>query len=344
MSGADSDGVIGLKHIRAHGGVTIAQDPNEAEYDSMPGSAIASGMVDWVLPVEKMAPKLMEFVQNENRMKLPPEIPEADAPDAKVEDAPGGETVSEETRDREDETAMGEVLADVRAKTGHDFDHYKRATVLRRIARRMQVNSLESIPQYLEFIRTHPAEGRASPPGFAHQRDAFLSRSRSICGARSANSTTLRGEEGTDDEMRVWVAGCATGEEAYSIAMLLHEHAERHKTAKGPNFRHGHRRAGDRGSARRTLPVNDRGGRVAGTVASVLCARPRPLPRAQTNPREGSFRCTQCVEGFAVLAVRSYFLSQPSHLPDSAGAGAGIRSFSFRIVFGRPPFHRQLGE
>ena len=100
MSGADSDGVIGLKHIRAQGGLTIAQDPNEAEYDSMPATAISTGMVDWVLPVAKMAPKLLEFVQNENRMKLPPEIPEADEPDAKVEDAPGGETVSDETRDR----------------------------------------------------------------------------------------------------------------------------------------------------------------------------------------------------------------------------------------------------
>ena len=121
MSGADSDGAIGLKHVRAQGGLTIAQDPKEAEYDSMPAAAIESGMVDWVLPIAKLAPKLSEFVQNENRMKLPPEIPEADEPDAKVEDAPGGETVSKETRDGEDESAIVEVLADVRAKTGHDF-------------------------------------------------------------------------------------------------------------------------------------------------------------------------------------------------------------------------------
>src|SRR3954463_10355878 len=90
LSGTDSDGVIGLKHIRAQGGLTIAQDPNEAQFDSMPASAIATGMVDWVLPVEKMAGKLSEFVQNENAMRLPPEIPDADEADAKVEDAPGG--------------------------------------------------------------------------------------------------------------------------------------------------------------------------------------------------------------------------------------------------------------
>src|SRR6478672_305091 len=74
LSGTDSDGVIGLKHIRAQGGLTIAQDPNEAEHDSMPVTAISTGMVDWVLPVAQLAPKLLEFVNNENRMKLPPEI------------------------------------------------------------------------------------------------------------------------------------------------------------------------------------------------------------------------------------------------------------------------------
>jgi two-component system CheB/CheR fusion protein len=108
-----------------------------------------------------MAAKLLEFVRNENRMKLPPEIPGAEEPDSKVEDAPGGETVSDETHDKEDEAAISEVLLDVRAQTGHDFSHYKRATVLRRIARRLQVNSIESIPEYLNFIRTHPIETRA---------------------------------------------------------------------------------------------------------------------------------------------------------------------------------------
>src|SRR5918998_226753 len=156
LSGTDSDGVIGLKHIRAQGGLTIVQDPNEAEFDSMPATAISTGMVDWVLPVAEMPNKLVEFVRNENAMKLPPEIPEADEPDAKVENAPGGETVSDETRSSEDEEAMAKVLADVRAHTGQDFSHYKRATVLRRIARPLQVNSLETIPQYVDFLRTHP--------------------------------------------------------------------------------------------------------------------------------------------------------------------------------------------
>ncbi|MDQ6861791.1 MAG: chemotaxis protein, partial [Verrucomicrobiota bacterium] len=226
LSGTDSDGVIGLKHIRAQGGLTIVQDPNEAQHDSMPATAISTGMVDWVLPVDKMAAKLLEFVRNENRMKLPPEIPEAEEPDAKVKDAPGGETVSDETRSSEDEEALAQVLADVRAQTGHDFCHYKRATVLRRVARRLQVNSLETIPEYLEFIRTHSMETRAllqdlliGVTHFFRDRDAFAS--------LEAHVPQLFAGKKSEDELRVWVAGCATGEEAYSIAMLLCEHADR---------------------------------------------------------------------------------------------------------------------
>jgi len=226
MSGTDSDGVIGLKHIRAQGGLTIAQDPNEAEFDSMPASAISTGMVDWVLPVAEMPGKLLEFVRNENRMKLPPEIPESGEPDAKVADAPGGPTISDETRATEDEEAIGKILADVRVQTGHDFSHYKRATVLRRIARRLQVNSLETLPQYLEFIRTHPAEGRAllqdlliGVTHFFRDRESFVS--------LEAHIPQIFAGKNPDDEVRVWVAGCATGEEAYSIAMLLCEHCKR---------------------------------------------------------------------------------------------------------------------
>lgn len=226
LSGTESDGVIGLKHVRAQGGVTMAQDPTEAEFDSMPLTAIGTGVVDWVLPVGQMAPKLMEFVENENRMQLPPEIPEAEERDAKVQDAPGGETVAEETRDRDDESALAEVLAHVRQQTGHDFSHYKRATVLRRIARRMQVNSMETIPYYLAFLRKHPAEARALLHDLLIGVTHFFRDPQSFA-ALEENIPQLFVGKGKEDEIRVWVAGCASGEEAYSIAMLLCEHAER---------------------------------------------------------------------------------------------------------------------
>ncbi|MBA3832679.1 MAG: PAS domain S-box protein [Chthoniobacterales bacterium] len=226
LSGTDSDGAIGVKHIRAQGGVTIAQDPNEAEHDSMPLTAISTGMIDWVLPIAEMPAKLLEFVQNEHRMKLPPEIPEAKEPDAKVEDAPGGETVSDETRAPEHEAALGEVLAHLRAHTGHDFAHYKRATVLRRIARRLQVNSLETIPHYLEFLRKHPAEVRALLQDLLIGVTHFF-RDQESFATLETNIPQLFAGKQKNEQFRVWVAGSATGEEAYSIAMLLCEHAER---------------------------------------------------------------------------------------------------------------------
>src|SRR5205085_11102546 len=134
--------------------------------------------------------------------------------------------VSDVRRDPADEEAIARVLADVRAQTGHDFSHYKRATVLRRIARRLQVNSLETIPEYVEFIRTHPAEARAllqdlliGVTHFFRDREAFAT--------LDGHIPHLFAGKKKDDELRVWVAGCATGEEAYSIAMLLCEHANR---------------------------------------------------------------------------------------------------------------------
>ncbi len=226
LTGTDSDGVIGLKHVRAQGGVTMAQDPHEAEYDSMPLTAISTGMVDWVLPVEKMAPKLMEFVRNENRMTIPPEVPEAEEPEMKDKDAPGGETVADETREPDHEKAIGEVLKHLRAQTGHDFSHYKRATVLRRIARRLQVNSLENIPAYLKFLGQHPAESQALLQDLLIGVTHFF-RDRAAFAALEAHIPQLFAGKKAEDQIRLWVAGCATGEEAYSLAMLLCEHAER---------------------------------------------------------------------------------------------------------------------
>jgi two-component system, chemotaxis family, CheB/CheR fusion protein len=226
LSGSDSDGVIGLKHVRAQGGVTIAQDPEEAEFQSMPQSAIATGMVDWVLKIGELPARLIQMVTNENAMRLPPEIEDAEEPDVKIADAPGGETISDETRNPDDESAMAAVLAHVRVQTGHDFTHYKRATILRRIARRLQVNSIESIPNYLAFLRTHPAEARALVHDLLIGVTHFF-RDQESFAALDAHLPQIFAGRKAEDEIRVWVAGCSTGEEVYSIAMLLCEHAEK---------------------------------------------------------------------------------------------------------------------
>ena len=222
LSGGDSDGVIGVKHIKAQGGLTIAQDPSEAEHDSMPRAAIETGMVDWVLPVSAMPAELIEYVRNERRMKLPPEDARRDAKRT-AETRPAGDG-GDKTESTEDELALQQTLAFVRDRTGHDFTHYKRATILRRIARRMQVNSLDSIPAYLEYLRSHAEEAPAllhdlliGVTHFFRDPDAFAS--------LEANMPQLFAGKNGADQVRVWVPGCSTGEEAYTIAMLLCEYA-----------------------------------------------------------------------------------------------------------------------
>jgi two-component system CheB/CheR fusion protein len=208
LSGADGDGAIGIKRIKERGGLTIVQEPNEAEHEGMPRSAIATGMIDWVLPVAEMPARLLEYRRNEERLRLP------------VEDPP---RPPEHVREN-DEAALRDTLAFLRMRTGRDFSCYKRGTILRRIGRRMQVNSVETLGEYLAFLRTHPGEAGAllqdiliSVTNFFRDRDAFEE--------LKAELPRLFKGKTPEDQVRVWVAGCATGEEAYSLAMLLCEYA-----------------------------------------------------------------------------------------------------------------------
>ena len=160
LSGSDSDGTIGLKHVRAQGGVTIAQDPNEAEYDSMPVTAISTGMVDWVLPVGQMPARLLEFVRNERRMKLPPEIADAAEPHLKEQEAPGGETISEETYDAADEEAIGKVLC---RSSRPDRPRFRALQARHRPAP-------DRAPAPGQLAREHPAVSRFPPPASGGRR------------------------------------------------------------------------------------------------------------------------------------------------------------------------------
>jgi len=142
LSGADGDGAIGIKRIKERGGLTIAQDPEEAEHSGMPRAAIATGMVDWVLEVDQMPARLVDYQKREQLVRIPPE------------QGPHPIEAARPSAD-EAEAAFRDVLTFLRTRTGRDFAHYKRATILRRIARRMQVNGVEDVPAYLAFLRTH---------------------------------------------------------------------------------------------------------------------------------------------------------------------------------------------
>ncbi len=211
LSGADGDGALGVKRVKERGGLTIAQDPEEAEHSGMPRSAIATRMVDWVLNVTNMPERLLKYHAGERRLQLPPEA----GPNPASAPRPPPST---------NEAALRDVLLFLRTRTGRDFSYYKRATIVRRIARRMQVNEVDDLPAYLNYLRLHPGEAGAllqdlliSVTNFFRDPDAFS--------ALHAQMPELFRDKAAADTVRVWVPACASGEEAYSIGILLSEYA-----------------------------------------------------------------------------------------------------------------------
>jgi two-component system, chemotaxis family, CheB/CheR fusion protein len=206
LSGTGADGSLGLGRVREEGGVSLAQEPSDAEHSQMPRSAIDTGFVDFILPVASMPDKLVSLRQNAERIQLPPA--EEQPPRGPAEDS------------------LRELLALLRARTRHDFSNYKRSTLLRRIERRLQVTESEDIPEYLRYVRKQPEELQGL------LRDLLIS---VTCFFRDPEAFRRLGTEivprlfegkGGGDQVRVWVPGCATGEEAYAVAMLLSEHAD----------------------------------------------------------------------------------------------------------------------
>jgi two-component system CheB/CheR fusion protein len=215
LSGAGSDGAVGLSRIKEQGGVTIAQSPDDAEYDSMPKAAIETGFVDLVMPVVEMPQKLLELWSNSKKISLPatndPEI-NAKVPASEQEAAMA-------------EQSLHDILAQLRTGTGHDFKHYKRATVLRRIERRMQVTTQNTLQTYHEYLQNHPEETKAllgdmliGVTNFFRDREAFEALEREILPELVKLHT---GSAQHKEEIRIWSAGCSTGEEAYSVAILF---------------------------------------------------------------------------------------------------------------------------
>jgi two-component system CheB/CheR fusion protein len=203
LSGAGSDGAVGVKAIKERGGIVLVQSPDEAEYSSMPRSAIMTDAVDFVLPARQLAERVAELIGARRQVAI------------------------ESRPDEED--LLRRILAHVRVRTGHDFSLYKRSTVMRRILRRMQVSRRESLEEYFAYLRENAEEPQAlladlliSVTTFFRDPKAFEALAK-----HAIASLFQRNTQGTT--LRVWVAGCATGEEAYSIAILLLEEAALHE-------------------------------------------------------------------------------------------------------------------
>lgn len=204
LTGTGSDGTLGIREIKAKGGVIIVQDPNEAEFDGMPQSAIASGMVDLVLPVAQIAEAILRLSRTQPRVPLPNDV-DGDAP----------------------ADALPKVLGVLRARTERDFTRYKRATILRRIARRMQLNFVEDFEGYVTRIRESPEEARALADDLLITVTSFFRDPQVFATLEKQIIPEIFDQKRPADAIRVWSVGCATGEEAYSLAILLVEEASR---------------------------------------------------------------------------------------------------------------------
>lgn len=214
LSGTGSDGAVGLTRVKEQGGLTIVQSPHDAEHEGMPNAAIRTGAVDFVMPVIEMPQKLIDLWNNAKRIQLPP---------TGDDEAPIERVIVDPEASAED--ALHDIIASLLARTGHDFRHYKRATVLRRIERRMQVRQTNTLPEYRDLLQNDIAENKSllddmliGVTNFFRDREAFESLERDII-------PELFKDRAPGEEVRAWVAACASGEEAYSLAMLLADQA-----------------------------------------------------------------------------------------------------------------------
>lgn len=201
LSGTGTDGTLGLRAVLGSGGVTLVQEPATAKYDGMPASAVQAGYASHVLPVERMPEALLAATRHLPVRAVPAAVPSAPA-------EAGG---------------LSRILMLLRTVTGHDFSLYKKSTIGRRIERRMAQHDIEDTEVYARYLKEHPAELQALFRELLINVTSFFRDAEAFEALRSEILPQLCALKPEGYVFRAWVAGCASGEEAYSIAMLLRE-------------------------------------------------------------------------------------------------------------------------
>ena len=205
LSGCGMDGMLGLEAIKGEGGMVMAQDVESAEHDSMPVHAASTGVVDYVLSPDKMPAALAAYVLHAS------ERPAPDAPD----------------KPRMSEAVLKKICVSIQKQTGHDFSYYKKNTVIRRVERRMAIHQIRRLDKYVRHLQQTPEEIDAlvkdlliGVTGFFRDPDAFET-------LRKTAIRDILSDKAEGESFRVWAPGCSSGEEAFSIAMLIQEEMER---------------------------------------------------------------------------------------------------------------------
>ncbi|MGI4020538.1 MAG: CheR family methyltransferase [Janthinobacterium lividum] len=205
LSGLLNDGTLGLEVIKANGGLTFAQDESSAAFESMPRNAAKSGAVDFVLPAEQIVPKLIA-INHSFQANFVKETEPAPAPP-----------------DEQEEEIFKGLLAVLRVRKGVDFTNYKQSTVKRRIMRRMALSKIGEPKDYLHFLRENKSEQDALYQDMLISVTQFFRDTKSFDSLCKIIFPGILKQKMAREPLRIWIAGCATGEEAYSIAICLHE-------------------------------------------------------------------------------------------------------------------------
>uniref|UniRef100_UPI0039A44C01 chemotaxis protein CheB n=1 Tax=Nostoc piscinale TaxID=224012 RepID=UPI0039A44C01 len=206
LSGGDGDGARGLEAIKAAGGITFAQSETSAQVSSMPNTAVASGQVDFVLTPEAIAQELANL---------------SDHPYIR----PSNHATSIEIQPTE-ENAVSQIFSLLKVATGVDFNLYKQTTLKRRILRRMILYKLERLEDYTSYLQEHPAEVTALYYDVLITVTSFFRDPEAFEALKTKVFPQITKEQNSDIPVRIWVVGCSTGEEAYSIAICLLEYLQ----------------------------------------------------------------------------------------------------------------------
>lgn len=204
LSGTGSDGTHGLREIKCEGGMAMAQTPESTEFDGMPRSAIATGLVDYVLPPAEMPARLLSYATH----------------------AFGQKTRSVSSGSPRKDDSLQKIALLLRAKTGHDFSLYKQNTVTRRVERRMAVHQIERMEEYISYLQQYPDEVDALFCDLLIGVTNFFRDPEAFAALANDGIPLLFANKPAGSTIRVWTCGCSTGEEAYSIAILLREQVE----------------------------------------------------------------------------------------------------------------------
>lgn len=205
LSGTGSDGSRGIKTIKEAGGTIIVQEPSTAQFDGMPNSAISTGLVDLVLPAEKISNALFKFPNK--RLQI----------------------IADDFESKSNENLFHKLLEEIHKSTKIDFSQYKKNTLVRRLEKRMNINNIVSLEDYLSFLKSHPEENEVLKQDFLIGVTSFFRDIEAFESLKSIIIPDICNNKKDAEPIRIWVAGCSTGEEVYTIAILLDEYIRTNK-------------------------------------------------------------------------------------------------------------------